>query len=251
MTSSQSQFRAALLQPDLPEPEGLQDPKGRPAGARFSVYRNNVVVSLSEALEAAFPLVRKLLGGERFGQLAVLYVRACPPTSPLMMFYGKEFPDFLATFSPLKHIGYLADCARLDYAFRLSYHAADAEAFDPELLTQDGFDQSKLRLRLSPASQVIRSRWPLYDIWQFNAVNDAPKPRAVAQDVLVTRPGMDPVPFLLPPGTADWLDRLNTGTPFEAACDAQRAETPEFDLQESLAVALRSKAFTHFIAKDN
>ena len=85
MSISQNTFSAALLNADQPVPEGLSDPTGAPAGARFSVYRNNVVVSLSEALATGFPLVRKLVGQETFQRIAGLYVRKNPPTSPLMM----------------------------------------------------------------------------------------------------------------------------------------------------------------------
>lgn len=250
MTVPQSQFCAALLDAEMPVPEGLQDASGQPAGARFSVYRNNVIVSLSEALSTAFPLVRKLLGAETFDRLAGLYVRAFPPQSPLMMFYGKDFPGFLDGFEPLHHIGYLPDCARLDLALRTAYHAADAPALDPVLLTDENVDHGQLQLRLGPASFIIRSPWPLFDIWQFNTSDGAPKPRAIAQDVLVTRPDFDPLPHLLPTGTADWLERLDAGVPFEKACDAIRAENPGFDLQESLTLALTSKALTRSTTKE-
>jgi len=249
MTVSQTQFRDAILNADLPVPHGLQDASGRPAGARFSVYRNNVVVSLTEAMTAAFPLVSKLLGPETFGKLAGLYVRAHPPSSPLMMFYGAEFPEFLTVFEPLKHIGYLPDCARLDAVMRTSYHAADAAAFDPTELT--GAKAPALQLRLAPSSQIVRSNWPIHDIWRYNTEDNAPKPRPVAQDVLVTRPDLDPIPYVLPPGAADWIERLDKGTPFETACDAILEQTPAFDLQESLTLVLSSKALTKYTAKDN
>ena len=43
----QSDFTAAILDPDAPVPPGLLDPEGRPAGKRFNVYRNNLAASLS------------------------------------------------------------------------------------------------------------------------------------------------------------------------------------------------------------
>ena len=62
MTVGQESFTEALLTPEHPVPDGLIDPAGRPAGKRFDVYRNNVAVSLTGALETAFPVIRKLVG---------------------------------------------------------------------------------------------------------------------------------------------------------------------------------------------
>jgi hypothetical protein len=246
----QSRFLDALLDAGMPVPEGLQDHRGNSAGARFSVYRNNVVVSLTQAMATAFPLVRKLLGSKPFEQLAGLYVRKHPPTTPMMMFYGAEFPDFLQAFEPLKHLGYLPDCSRLDLALRHSYHAADAKPLDPSILSKSETNGLDLRLELAPAARVLQSAWPLYDIWRFNTQTDAPKPRAVSQDVLVARPEFDPVPFLLPDGAADMLARLHSGTPLGTAAEETLKRFPSFDLLETLNLTLSANALVETDKKE-
>lgn len=248
MTVSQDSFRDALLDADKPVPDGLRDGNDAPAGARFSVYRNNVVLSLTEAMATAFPLISKLLGGETFNRLAGFFVRAHPPSSPLMMFYGEALPEFLEHFQPLAHIGYLADCARLDLARRQAYHAADAPAFDPASLQSEGVND--MRLTLAPATQIIRSPWPLYDIWRFNTEEGAPKPRAVAQDVLITRPEFDPQVQLLPTGAALWLQSLAAGASFEHALETTMEQIPDFDLASALTLTLTAGAFAQDPKKD-
>ena len=250
MTVPQSTFRAALLDADKPVPVGLQNATGGPAGARFSVYRNNVVVSLSEALATAFPLVRKLLGAKAFHRLAGVFVRAHPPTSPLIMFYGVKLPGFLENFEPLQSIGYLPDCARLDLAFRYSYHAADTAPFDPKVL-QDGEAGLNARFSLAPAVKILKSPWPLFDIWRFNMVSNSPKPQPNAQTVLVTRPEFDPMPTLLPTGVADWLELLDGGARLGEATTRTIAVDPEFDLTTALTLALTSQALTDYTTKEH
>ncbi|MEO9651480.1 MAG: DNA-binding domain-containing protein [Roseobacter sp.] len=251
MTVSQQTFRTALLDAEIPVPEGLRDAEGAAAGRRFSVYRNNVIVSLSEALATAFPLVRKLIGAESFHRLAMLYVRAHPPASPLMMFYGRHFPTYLEAFEPLRHLGYLPDCARLDLAMRQSYHAADSVPFDATPLQTGDQDAFETRMVLAPASIVLKSAWPLFDLWRFNTVPGAPKPRAVSQDVLVTRPDFDPQPHLLATGDAEWLERLNSGIPFGQATEQTLEHEPDFDLTQALTLALSSHALMNDTKKEN
>jgi hypothetical protein len=240
----QSDFRAGLLDPSAAVPDGLEGVDGTAAGKLYDVYRNNVTHSLIAALQTAFPLVRKILGGQSFDSLAPLYVRAHPPTSPLMMHYGSMFPDFIKQLPQLDKFGYLPDCARLDLAMRASYHAADAPAFDLGAFQQLPQDAMMAQtFKIAPATRILTSSWPLFDIWRFNMVKDAPKPAMQPQDVMITRPDFDPEPKLLPPGAADWLGHLDRGKTLSEATDETSAATPEFDLAAALTIAFTSSAF--------
>ncbi len=244
MSVSQTTFRTALLDASQPVPDGLLDAAAQPAGRRFSVYRNNVAVSLTEAMHQAFPVITRLLGQQNMDGLAGMYLRRHPPSSPLMMFYGENFPDFIEGMEQLSHLGYLPDVARLELALRRAYHAADGQPIAADALALPPEDLMQVKLALAPAVQIVRSDWPIYAIWQFNTQDEAPKPQASAQDVLITRPEYDPEPQLLPPGGAAWITRIREGQTIGDAFEATLAETPEFDLGTTLALLLQGSAIT-------
>ncbi|TRD20634.1 DNA-binding domain-containing protein [Palleronia caenipelagi] len=239
--SGQSEFTMALLDPGRPTPAIVTDGQGGAAGKRFDVYRNNVIVGLIDALETGFPVVAKLIGAENFRQMARVFARAHPPGSPLMMYYGAEMPEFLANLPQLSHLGYLPDIARLELALRESYHAADADPIDPQGLAS--VDPDRLCLHLAPSLRIVTSAWPIYDIWRFNSEENAPKPRAEAQDVVILRPEFDPAPHLLPSGAAAALASIGAGAPLGAL-------DPEVDLQTLFALLLGHGAVTGFAEKE-
>ena len=193
MTFTQAAFQAAILDPEAAVPDGVINPDGAPAQKRFNVYRNNVAVSLSDALETAFPVVRKLVGDAFFRAMAGVYLRKHPPKSPLMMFYGDAMPQFLGRFGPAKSIAYLPDIARLELALRHSYHAADATPIDAHALSTRAPDAlMSAKLRIAPATQTVSSDYPIHAIYRANTQTDAPKPVMQAESVLITRAAFDP-----------------------------------------------------------
>lgn len=238
---TQSQFAAALLDPEAPVPPGLVGPDGLYAPRRFAVYRNNVALSLTRALEAAFPTVRKLVGEAFYAALAGEFLRAHPPSSRMLMLYGAEMPGFLARFPPVAYLGYLPDVARLDQAMRESYHAADSRPLpEAEFSRLVGADIAGLRLRLAPSLRLVRSPWPVVSIWEANHEGGA-SPRAVAEDALVLRPEFDPRPWRLPAGGGVFVAGLTEGRALGDCVDMAGAA---LDLAAVLGVMIAGRAIT-------
>lgn len=230
-------FVPALLDPAAAVPVGLTDAAGRTAGKRFDVYRNNVVVSLSEALAAGFPVIEKLVGTEFFTAMAGVFVRAHPPRSPVMTLYGVDFPGFLETFPPVAHLPYLADTARLEYALREAYHAADARPVPREALEDPRLIDAKLTL--APATRLVTSTFPVHAIWRANTEAGAPAAKGGAETVLVTRPDWDPKPVVIAPDAARFVSALGEGRIFGAALQAA-GET--LDLAAILTILIDTKS---------
>ena len=240
--TGQTTFTDALLDNQKSVPEGLSNPFGGPAGKRFDVYRNNVAVSLTEALETGFPTVLKLVGDEFFKAMAGVFLRANPPEDPRLATYGGKFPGFLSRFEPVAHLPYLPDVARLDLGLRQSYHAGDDSLLDVSGL--DPAEVMELRPRLAPATLVFSSRYPVHSIWRYNSEPGAPKPVAQAEDVLITRPGYDPKPHLLPTGGFTLARHLKGKLTLGEALTATLAIDASADAAALLTLFLTTGALT-------
>ena len=236
---TQDDFAAALFDPSK-SPSGLTGPTGAPAGKRLDVYRNNVAVSLTEALETAFPVLQKLVGAEFFAAMAGVFLRQHPPQSPLLMFYGDAMPGFLASFPPVAHLPYLPDIARLELARRVAYHAADVRPVAADALASlPPENLPGARLTFAPAVQVIASVQPVVGLWRANAEN-GPAPAKTAETALVTRPGFDPEVDALPAADGALVAALLAGQPLGAALETAEGA----DLAGTLGLLLSRNAIT-------
>jgi hypothetical protein len=91
-------FAAALDEPYDPPPAMTRGRMGAPDARRFSVYRNNVAVGLIGALEARYPVSRRIAGDDLFRAMARAFVQSHRPRSPVMIAYGEGFPEFISDY---------------------------------------------------------------------------------------------------------------------------------------------------------
>jgi hypothetical protein len=241
--SANSGFARALLDPALPPPAGLVSWNGSDIAGRFAVYRNNVVVSLTEALSATFPVVRQLVGEEFFEGMARLYLRAHPPSSPVLAEYGTDFPAFIAAFPAAASLPYLADVARLEAAWLRAYHAADAVPIAPDAFACAlEADLAAVHLTLHPSMQVLCSPYAVRSIWAAHQgqLDLAAVDLMQGEDVLILRPALEVEVYLLAPGVAAFLMALGAGAALGAAMLAGIHAAPAFDLPAALSLLLTS-----------
>ncbi|RPE71000.1 putative DNA-binding protein [Pacificibacter maritimus] len=214
-TISQKQFISAAMDPNKPVPQGIVGPDGGAAPKRFAVYQNNIMVGLKAAMQDGFPAVESLVGKDFFAAMTDIYIRKTPPRSPILALYGAEFAQFIAQFQPAAGLPYLAEVATLEYALRRSYHAADAAPIAAESFENPNVFSA--RVQFAPAMLVLRFKFPACDIRR--AALGGPKPTAQAQDVIITRPDLDPIATAFPSGTAKIIEALQAGMPLGEAIE--------------------------------
>lgn len=236
----QREFAGALLQPERGVPPGCTGPDRLPDEKRFAVYRNNVVVSLVEAVKAGFPAVCRLLGEDCFRAVARVYVTREPPRSPIMLAYGASFPDFVAHFEPLAAFPYLPDVARIERAWLEAYHAEEATALDPAALVDIPAQHAgAIRLTLHPSLRIVRSPYPALTIWGANVgigVGNAIDLRSGGECALIVRPDADVEVRAIAADTAAFLHALLEQQPLAQAAGTVMSAHAQFALADHLAV---------------
>ena len=218
---------AALL--DLIAPDGLT------SDARLRIYRNHVLVTLTDALIATFPVVCRLVDERFFRYAADQYIRAHPPTVPCLFEYGESFAAFLATFGPCQHLEYLPDVARLEWAINFADHADDAVAIDATRLGEVPTDRiGSVTLALHPSVSFLSSRWPIDRIWRANQPDADPDATvnldAGGAQLEIRRVGEDVVFRSLDDATYAFRTALACGESLELAVAAAHSADLDVDL---------------------
>jgi hypothetical protein len=254
-------FAAAVLDPDRPVPAGIGRANGGDPQEAFNVYRNNVVVSLAEALKAAFPITSQLLGEGLQRALMADYARSHPPENAIMAHYGRGFDVFLRDHRATKARPFLADMATMERLRLDSYHAADAEVFDGAVLASLEPDVLAAgHFVLHPATRIFTSAFPvasIYGIELAQSRGEAPAEERHAIDmkerqaVLITRPAYEVFVNRIGLGDAAFLNACGAGLSFDEAAEAGFEADTLFDLQAALSLALSSGSLQGFQTPPN
>ncbi len=248
LLDTQNDFAAAVRDPESALPPGLLGRAREVPSLRFGVYRNNVGSSLVDAVAANYPTVQRLVGTQFFRAMVQVYVGNALPETPVLIHYGATFPEFVAAFEPAQRLPYLADVARIDWAWHQAYHAAEAQPLAPEQFATIPADElAKRRMLLHPSVDALSSPWPALSIWHTNRHDETVKPidlRSGGEDTLVCRPAHEVGVWHLPAGGADFLHALAGQTTLSEATRHTAERTPDFDLTRTLQALLASGAFT-------
>jgi len=212
---------------------------GIDAESRIEIYRNNLRETFNRTLALEFPVIQRLVGGDYFRQLALLFLADHPSRSGDLHHIGQHFPRFLARWLENTPYRYLADVASLEWAYQDSLVAADAAPLDPSVLLQVAPDAcGELRFMLHPACRLLRSAYPVVRIWRVNQ-SEAPVTEIVdlasgPERVLVRRTPEGTEFHSLPPGDFALLAALANGATLGEAYDAGCAADPDFNVGTAL-----------------
>jgi hypothetical protein len=178
----QDRFADALLDPDGPACElidSITGPRRLRARRRVDIYRANVIGALTRALEAGYPVCRRILGEKCFGGLSRRYVIEYPSDDHDLGSYGTAFPDFLRHWADEQpqwaEFHYLPDLARLEQLRVQAWRAAEAGNFHFDAFAATAAnDPESVRLLPAPGLGLLESPYPVDRLWEINRDRDPP-----------------------------------------------------------------------------
>lgn len=244
----QDEFARALVAADCAT-AGLAPEIARLAAQpAFAVYRNTVLKGCIDALQANYPSVARLVGGEWFRAAAAIYARTNLPDHPTLLDYGESFAGFLASFAPAAELPYLADVARLDRYWTEAHVARDEAPVAAAAIA-----------RMTPAALAdvvlqphASARWAWFDaqpvatIWRRNRYPGSGGDGEIAwrgEGVLVVRPVSTVEHLELDAAACAFLDSCAAGDTLADAAAAALAAGADTDLSQLIARLLEAGAF--------
>jgi len=209
---AQRSFTAMVLHADPPEqaPDGI-DAGGPMSGLRGAqIYYNAYRARLAEVLADSFPKTRSYLGSDLFDTLARDHAQREPTAARNLAGYGAQFAASLQREYPANPE--LHDLARLEWALRQVFDAADHAAWTLQAIRDEGAEACLRQWPVRhPTLSVLDVHSNAVAIW--HAIDDdvevpPPERRRDAVPVAVWRLGEQPHFMSMATDEARFLDAL-------------------------------------------
>ena len=214
-----------------------------PLATRLGVYGGAYRARLTEALQANFPALAKLLDTEDFGTLASHYVSSHDSSFFSIRYYGHELPQFLGTHPHYRDAPVLAELARWEWTMTGAFDAADASAITHATLAGFSPQQwAQLRFSWHPSVARLGLGWNVPQLWQaLTADTERPAASVNREPVqwLLWRQGLTTYFRSLSATEAKALDAARDGWPFGELCALLCDELGETQAPLQAATLLR------------
>jgi hypothetical protein len=215
---------------------------------RLSLHRNTSLITLTEALEALYPVVARLVGAAFFGHLCKDFIASEPPQTPVLYRWGEGFSKAIAPREDCASVPYLADVAALEWARDQARHAAEQVPLTAETLLplaqQAVAAAEPLCLALHSSAQLLVSPWPIFSLWQAHQQDEPPQMTLdQGENVVVWRPYGRIEMRMVSPATAAFLGALADGEDLDRAHQKGLGLSRGFDFNTCLAEGLQAGWF--------
>ncbi|HUG25625.1 DNA-binding domain-containing protein [Piscinibacter sp.] len=210
------------------------------------IYRHAYTARLIGALRDNFGVLPHVIGDEAFDALALAYVAAHPSRYPSIRWFGDRLPQFMGERDDLVPHPALIDLARMEWALRHAFDAADATPLAAADLAAVGAEHwPSLVFEPVPSVQLLPMQWAVEPVWralQSSSDDDltTPEPEAHEHALLVWRAGLDNRWRALDTAQAALLRAMLDGRCLGDLCLLAADQVGEADAAATAVAALQS-----------
>ena len=234
----QAQMQSALLR-NQSVPPGLFTPRGE---AQFGVYLNAYRARLRGALRENFESLPLLMGDEGFDDLANAYINAHPSQHYSLRWFGHDLPGFMQANTDVSLHPAMVDFARLEWAMRHAFDAANDLVLSASDLTQVSSESwPELHFGLHSSVQVLALNWSVGPIWHAlkSGAEEVPEPEPLVHEVLVWRQGLNTQWLSLSEAESTFVQGISMGLNFAELCEKLVEHVGEDQAAVTAATVLR------------
>ena len=135
----------------------------------FAIYRDSIKGIKQKVLQDVYPICCSIVGEEYFIAMCNAYISNTISESADLGDYVIKFPDFVAHFTPIKSLPYVADVTRLELACFQLENAKKNQVLDFEKLSACYVnDGDNIVFTLPENATLIQSQYPIHLIWQMH-----------------------------------------------------------------------------------
>jgi hypothetical protein len=151
---------------DAERGQAFRRPRRGSTSSRWRVYAHGYLARIVEVLGLEYAAIRRILGEDAFEALAERFLGVFPPRSFDLGRAGERLAAFLEFDRLAVDLPFLPDLARLEHTIAVSFVAADAApAGWGGLRRRSPEELVALRFGLLPGVALVRSSWPLDELW--------------------------------------------------------------------------------------
>ncbi|MBI3367016.1 MAG: putative DNA-binding domain-containing protein [Burkholderiales bacterium] len=227
---------------------GLFSPNAKGGAPLLDAYQFAYSARLVGALRDNFEILAQAMGDQAFDALARAYLAAHPSRTPSIRWFGGGLAAFMAERAAaddelIAHPAFV-DFARMDWALRDAFDAADAPTIGRDVLVDVAPDDfGALRFVPHPSVGLATLGWAIEAAWRTLRAHDPhsgdepelPAPTPEPHTLLVWRRALDTQWRSLAPTEAELLRSMIAGDDFATLCE--RAAKASGDEEQAATIA--------------
>lgn len=212
------------------------------------IYQHAYEARLIGALRDNFGVLPRVMGDAAFDALARGYIAAHPSRHPSIRWFGHRLAEFMDGHDERVPHPALADLARMEWALRNAFDAADATPISAAALAlQPAHDWPSLVFATHASVQLLALRWAIEPVWramqsfepETGEEPELPEPQEHAHALAIWRQGLDTRWRALDGVQATLLQAAMAGESFGAMCALAADQVGEAQAAAASAGALQ------------